>query len=683
MALLKTAAEIFRRYVTAGVPASGPNPVVKDDVIAWGTFLETMLNAGAGAAGLAYATLSALSADLTHGANTSAIVYNDVSPGNNGFYVKSGASGAGSWSRVGDLPSVIVPLTVTGGTANAIAATGPETPLQPGRKLFLLTPIANNTDATTLNYNNQGALPVRSAFGTALIGGELLINSPILMLGAADHFTLLLSTNVDADGILASAQAAQVAAADSASDSADSATLAQGYALAADPIIRPAYGPVASPWPYFIGDSLFTNAHASPALPALIQAAKGWGTIASNAVSGATVADQASIYGWQRSPSVANPSFVWLLTNDCILDASDNRKTEQTSLEGLRALLCHLAIPTAKRVTGQAMSVAAGAWGNIGSTLDPGGTTTTTNGAVKRATVFGRHVVVAGWANTTSNGIGAVTIGNSDHSAPIAENTISFKRPAILSNSPGGFPTQTIPFVRIYKNVGIDDNSKLEVSVANLAPTGAGNDIFISYVAGLSGAQNEAMPLVNVFNLHHFSGVGESAQGTNATRRDRLNVGIANIVDELVGLGLWVVPVDAKSVLWDTSLLDTDGVHPINSGNAALSTEAVTALDSAQSYYKKRLSQRNAADVIDTIGSSLVVRGAMVVEEFRRVLKSANAVGSGFSAHNNNTNQGVAASTLTTLSFGTEFYDIAGDFASSTWTPGPARSRSARQRHSR
>jgi hypothetical protein len=676
MSIIKTAAEIFRRYVTAGVPASGPNPVNKDDVIGWGTWLESMLSAGQ--AGLAYATLANLAADLAHGANSTAVVYNDVAA-NNGLYVKSGASGSGSWSRIGDLPLAIIPVTVTGGSANAIVGTGPESPLLPGSKLFLLTPTANNTNATTLAYNGAAALPIVSAFGTALVGGELLNASPILMLGASDHFTLLLSTNVDASGILASAVAAASSASSSATAAATSATTAQGYALTASPITRPAYGPVASPWPYFIGDSLFTNAHVTTALPTLIKNHYGWGGVAADAVSGASIADQASIYGWQHTPSILNPAAVWLGTNDVILDSSNNRTTETTSLEGLRALLCRLAIPTTKRVTGQAMTVASGTWTNMGGSLDPGGTTCATNGAVKRATVTGRHIAVAGWANLSSNGLASIIIGNSDNSGPLLTDILTFKRPVILTNSPGGVATTVVPFVRIYKNVGIDDTSKSTVSVAVASATGAGNDVFISYVAGLSGLQDEAMPLVACANLHHFTAAGETAQGTSGTRRERFNRGIANIVSELVGLGLWIVAVDVASVLWDTTLLGGDGVHPTDTGNTALTTEFDAAFDNAQSYYKKRLSQFTARGIVDTYGSDLVARGRYVISDFRPQVKSRENVGSGFSAHNNGSNQTVANNSPVSLTWSTEQYDVNNDFASNTWSPaaGPVAIRAA------
>lgn len=663
---IPTSSEVWRKYVTDGIPASGANEPDKTQIVQWGMWLEALIQAGI--PGLAYATRDNLIADLAHGANSTAVVYGDATTVNNGFYVKSGASGSGSWSRIGDLPNVIVPLTVTGGTANAIVASAPETPLAPGLKLFVMTPTANNTAATTLSYNGQPALPIKSAFGNALIGGELLNASPIMMLGASDHFTLLLSTNVDASGILAAAVAAQSAAASSATAAANSATTAQNYALAANPINRPAFGPIASPWPYAIGDSLFTNAHVTTALPNMIATAMGWGSITTNAVSGSTIADQASIYGFQRTPNVANPALVWLGTNDVILDSSDNRTTEQTSLEGLRALLFHLAIPTAKRVTGQAMTTAAGTWTNISTALDPGGSFSNNNGAVKRGVVTGRHVVVAGWANTVSNGVGAVSIGNNT-SADVLSDTLTFKR-TILTNSPGGTPTTTIPFVRVYKNVGVDDDSKITVSVANVSAGGAGNEIYIGYVAGLTGKQDEAMPLVMCSNLHNFSSTGETAQGTSAARRDRFNWAIANIIDEMMGLGLWAVPVDAKSVLWDTTLLDTDGVHPINAGNTVLTTAWQTAINAAQAYYHKRNSQLSLRGVSDTFGSDILPRGRFVSKDFKWMALPRNAVGSGFSAHNNNVNQSVSdGGTPAALSFSAEIYDVNGDFTSSTWSP--------------
>ncbi|MGR9355867.1 hypothetical protein [Rhizobium leguminosarum] len=62
-----------------------------------------------------YTSRAALFADLAHDANSSAWVMGDTTAAFNGVYVKSGASGSGSWSRVGDLPFSFVIATDTAG----------------------------------------------------------------------------------------------------------------------------------------------------------------------------------------------------------------------------------------------------------------------------------------------------------------------------------------------------------------------------------------------------------------------------------------------------------------------------------------------------------------------------------------------------------------------------------------
>lgn len=202
--------DIFRKYQIPGVPASGPHQPNKDEIVQWTDWLESLLSTGG--ASVVYATLAALNADLAHPANSGAFVYNDTTGANNGLYRKLGVSGAGSWTRVGDLPTSVVPLTVTGGTANAIVATATESPTLPGAKLYLLTPTANNTGATTIDVNGGGAIPIKNAVGSNLAAGSLIAGSQVLMAWQTDHYQLLISAAVDANPILADAVAAKVAA---------------------------------------------------------------------------------------------------------------------------------------------------------------------------------------------------------------------------------------------------------------------------------------------------------------------------------------------------------------------------------------------------------------------------------------------------------------------------------------
>ncbi|MET4283575.1 hypothetical protein [Bradyrhizobium sp. LA6.12] len=222
MNAILSAREIWRLYNTDGVPGSGAHPVNKLDAMQWGVMLESML----AQLGLGYATKAALDADLAHNANTLAMVYADSTAANNGIYVKSGVSGAGSWARVGDLPDSVIPLTVTGGTSDAILASAPSTPVTPGRHLYLMTPTANNTGSTTINVNGTGAVAIKNALNANLAAGSLLIGNGVLMFWATDHYQLLVSIPPDADGVLADVVQAKDDAEGFADDAAASALAA-------------------------------------------------------------------------------------------------------------------------------------------------------------------------------------------------------------------------------------------------------------------------------------------------------------------------------------------------------------------------------------------------------------------------------------------------------------------------
>lgn len=57
----------------------------------------------------------ALEADLWHDANSVGLVYSDAMPTNNGWYRKSGASGAGTWTQFEKLSSYVLPLVEQAG----------------------------------------------------------------------------------------------------------------------------------------------------------------------------------------------------------------------------------------------------------------------------------------------------------------------------------------------------------------------------------------------------------------------------------------------------------------------------------------------------------------------------------------------------------------------------------------
>ena len=99
------AADTFRDYVTAGLPASGANEPRKPDIRSLHATIDnsiTQLAAAfvADAATVVYANRDSLYGNLAPNDRSIGIVYNDV-PDRNGIYIKNGAAGSGSWNSTG------------------------------------------------------------------------------------------------------------------------------------------------------------------------------------------------------------------------------------------------------------------------------------------------------------------------------------------------------------------------------------------------------------------------------------------------------------------------------------------------------------------------------------------------------------------------------------------------------
>lgn len=105
----------FRDYVTDGIPASGPNEPNKPQIRSIGPIIESAIsNVGLGAmVSTAQATRSALNSTLAFPAGAVGLVYADATEANNDLYVKSGASGAGSWTLTTILHSIIAGSVAT------------------------------------------------------------------------------------------------------------------------------------------------------------------------------------------------------------------------------------------------------------------------------------------------------------------------------------------------------------------------------------------------------------------------------------------------------------------------------------------------------------------------------------------------------------------------------------------
>lgn len=215
--MVQLANTVWRDFVTDGVPASGSWKPQKKDARQWGTWLEGIVTAFTSNGGLIYISLAAMNADLAHGANSSAWVVGDATVANNGIYQKLGASGAGSWSRVADLPYSFIKATDAGaGTANAIiATTAIPLPANDAATLIALNITTNNTSAATVAFNGGSPLTIKTNNGNDVAADYLVAGA--IVAGYVSGSTFRLISDVASAADRAAAEAAAAAAAASAS----------------------------------------------------------------------------------------------------------------------------------------------------------------------------------------------------------------------------------------------------------------------------------------------------------------------------------------------------------------------------------------------------------------------------------------------------------------------------------
>jgi hypothetical protein len=175
-------------------------------------------------------SLSDLNADLAHGADTMAWVVGDSTQGNDGVYQKQGASGAGSWTRLADLPYNVIQLNnANAGTANAIqATTAVNVPDAAYGSLLVLNITAANTGAVTLSVNSETARPVVTNTNAAIVSGYFVVGMAVLCVDDGTSYRLM--SYGDASAVQAAAEAAQAAAEAAASSVLSSSAFASSFA---------------------------------------------------------------------------------------------------------------------------------------------------------------------------------------------------------------------------------------------------------------------------------------------------------------------------------------------------------------------------------------------------------------------------------------------------------------------
>ena len=126
-AIVTQANTTYRDYVVDGVPSSGANKPSKADIRALWAALDAIiggLSGGGGGGYVGFTTLALLNANLAYPANTLAEVVSDPTGSNDGVYLKSGASGSGSWTQISTLTLSALNSAVAAEVARAEGAEG-------------------------------------------------------------------------------------------------------------------------------------------------------------------------------------------------------------------------------------------------------------------------------------------------------------------------------------------------------------------------------------------------------------------------------------------------------------------------------------------------------------------------------------------------------------------------------
>lgn len=202
--LLTEIQRVYRHFEVDGLPSSGVHEPIKPEIVlVLGDMVGTMqiIQDGLLVGTVVIKTTKALlNADLAHAAGTIAIVWGDATEANNGLYLKSGASGSGSWTwqreyvlpatvlgdiasleaRVDDAEGLItaVGLTdtaLTAGTSTAYTTTvvGGAITAYTANQHFMFrfhTPCGANP---SIDIDSVGAIPLRGDAGQVINAGEI------------------------------------------------------------------------------------------------------------------------------------------------------------------------------------------------------------------------------------------------------------------------------------------------------------------------------------------------------------------------------------------------------------------------------------------------------------------------------------------------------------------------------
>ena len=192
--------------VFADGPFGSPLQPAKSEIRALLTQYETIINAFLSSGGLVFPDKAAADASLGYPAYTMAWVIKDAIVANNGVYRKVGASGAGSWLRLADLPySFIIATDAGAGTANAIQATT-SIPVSSSALVWMNVFEANTASPVTVSFNGGTALTMKTNGGNNIAVGGLVAG--MIVMGIVAGATFRLISDQSSAALLAQVEAA-------------------------------------------------------------------------------------------------------------------------------------------------------------------------------------------------------------------------------------------------------------------------------------------------------------------------------------------------------------------------------------------------------------------------------------------------------------------------------------------
>ncbi|MDE3797589.1 hypothetical protein I7G59_09645 [Sinorhizobium meliloti] len=202
----KTAEDTFAPYDSAG----NPREIIPQEAQVWGAEVERALLSFQAGGGIIFETKTEMDTTLTYAANQMAWVIGDPTVANNGIYRKTGASGIGSWVRLGDLPYSFIKATDVGaGTPNAIHA-ATSIPVSGSALIWMNVFEANTASPVTVSFNGGAALPIKTNSGNDVTAGGL--TAGMIVMGIVSGSTFRLVSDQVSAAIIAQAEAAAAAA---------------------------------------------------------------------------------------------------------------------------------------------------------------------------------------------------------------------------------------------------------------------------------------------------------------------------------------------------------------------------------------------------------------------------------------------------------------------------------------